>query len=93
MNKVYEWGTTTLGIAAAVKCLGAKYVRTDKSNPRSMVFYFTVPEDVSGLDKLLGELHFTFDEVERDYTNGELRVDAKAYYQALQDLKSIIHSN
>lgn len=92
MRDRYEWGTSVLGIAAAVKSLGAEYVRTDKTNSRSMVFYFCVPEDPAGLDKILGELHFTFDEVERDYTNGKLKVDAKAYYQALQDLKSVIHS-
>jgi hypothetical protein len=92
MTKDYEWGTPTLGIAAAIKSLGAKYVRTDKTNTRSMVFYFCVPEDVSGLDKILGEMHFTFDEVERDYINGDLRVDAKAMYTALNELKSVIHS-
>ena len=87
-----EWGTSTLGIAAAVKSLGAEYVRTDKSNTRSMVFYFCVPKDPSGLDKILGKLSFAFEDVERRYTNGSLPVDAKAYYQALQDLKSVIHS-
>lgn len=92
MTKDYEWGTSVLGVAAAVKALGAEYVRTDRTNTRSMVFYFCVPEDPSHLDKILGQLHFTFDEVERDYTNGKLKVDAKAYYQALQDLKSVIHS-
>jgi hypothetical protein len=92
MTNKYEWGTPTLGVAAAVKSLGAKYVRTDKTNPRSMVFYFCVPEDTSGLDKILGELHFTFDDVERDYINKDLRVDAQTFYQSLQDLKSVIHS-
>lgn len=92
MNNDDEWGTSALGVAAAVKSLGAEYVRTDKSNTRNMVFYFCVPEDVTGLDKIFGELKFNFSEVERDYTNGRLRVDARAYYQALQDLKSVIHS-
>lgn len=88
----YEWGTPSLGVAAAIKSLGAKYVRTDRTDTRNMVFYFSVPEDTSGLDKILGEMHFTFDEVERDYTNGDLRVDARAMYLALQDLKSVIHA-
>jgi len=92
MDKKYEWGTSNLALAATVKCLGAEYVRTDKTNTRSMVFYFCVPEDVTGLDKVLGSYQFQFADVERDYTNGKLRVEPKGYYQALQDLKSVIHS-
>lgn len=92
MNDEAEWGTKTLGVAAAVKSLGALYQRTDKTDPRNMVFYFTTPKDKSGIVSLLGALRFNFEDVERDYTNGRLKVDAKAFYQALQDLKSIIHS-
>ena len=92
MNKVFEWGTNTLALAATVLCLGAKYVRTDKSNPRSMVFYFTYPDDPTGMDKIFGVLQFSFDDVERDFTNNILKVSPKAYYNALSDLKSVIHS-
>jgi len=93
MTKNYEWGTSTLGIAATVKALGAEYVRCDKSNPRSMVFYFRVPDDTSGLEYMLGEFDFSFDVVAADYINGKwIRLSPKAYYQALNDLKSIIHS-
>lgn len=92
MTKRHEWGTPTLGVAAAVMALGAEYVRTDRTNPRSMVFYFCVPEDRSGLDKIFGELGFSFDEVERNYVNRQCKLpDAQAYYLALQNLKTVIH--
>lgn len=88
-----EWGTSVLALAATVKTLGAEYVRTDKTIPRSMVFYFCAPTDPTGLDKILGTLNFNFDEVERDFTNGKIRVNPKLYYNSLQDLKSVIHSS
>lgn len=35
-----EWGTSVINLAAAVMALGAEYNRTDKTDPRKMVFYF-----------------------------------------------------
>lgn len=96
MNDKEEWGTSTLALAATVKALGAQYVRVDKSNPKSMVFYFTHPSqgDYSGLSEILHlPLRFSFDDVEKDFTNDCIRIEPKKFYAALSDLKSVIHTS
>jgi len=93
MTDRIEWGTSSLGIAASVLALGADYVRTDKTDHRRMVFYFAVPNDKAHIERYLGNFKFDFELVEREYTNGNLWVDAKRLVQAMQDLKSVIHSS
>lgn len=92
MTDTYTWGTSTLGLAAAVKALGAEFVRVDKADPRRMVFYFVIPKDTYDLEKYFGNLKFNFSSVEIQWTNGNLQVNARRYFEALQDLKSVIHT-
>jgi len=87
-----EWGTSTIYLAAAVMALGAEYVRTDKSDARRMVFYFTIPEDKAGLEKYFGNLKFDFDSIEAQWTNATLNVNAVRFSESIQRLKSIVHS-
>lgn len=78
--------TQDLYLAAAFLALGAKYVGADKSNPRKMTFKFTsnlVEDD---------DQPFPFSTVERDWINRILLVNAKRYAEALQSMKSIVHS-
>ena len=88
MTETNIWGTSTLGLAAAVKALGAEFVKVDKTDSRRMVFYFTIPKDTYDLEKYFGNLKF----VEIQWTNGNLQVNARRYFEALQDLKSVIHT-
>ena len=92
MNDEHEWGTSTLGLAAAAISLGAKYSRADKSDKRRIIFYLTVPEDKTGLDRYFGKYRFNFEEVETAWMNRTLEVNAYEIVNALQDLKSVIHS-
>jgi hypothetical protein len=87
-----EWGSSTLGLAAAVKSLGAEFVRVDKSDSRRMIFYFVIPKDTLDLERYFGNLKFDFSSVEIQWTNGNLQVNARRYFEALQDLKSVIHT-
>lgn len=86
------WGTSTLGLAAAVKALGAEFTKVDKSDQRRMIFYFTIPKDTYDIEKYFGNLKFDFSSVEIQWTNGNLQVNARRYFEALQDLKSVIHT-
>ena len=90
--KADEWGTKTLGLAAAVKALGAEYRGVDKSDPRRMEFFFAIPKDTYDLERYFGNLKFDFQSVEIQWTNGNLQVNARRYFEALQDLKSVIHT-
>jgi hypothetical protein len=87
-----EWGSSTIGLAAAVMALGAEYNRTDKTDPRKMVFYFVIPDDKADMEKYFGNLKFDFESVERAWTNGTLMVNALRFSDALQRLKSVVHS-
>ena len=87
-----EWGTSVINLAAAVMALGAEYNRTDKTDPRKMVFYFVLPEDTADLEKYFGNLEFNFDAVERAWTNRTLNGNLCRYADALQSLKSVVHS-
>jgi hypothetical protein len=92
MNNSSDWGTSTLGLAAAVKALGAEFTKVDKTDSRRMVFYFAIPKDTYDLEKYFGNLKFDFSAVEIQWTNGNLQVNARRYFEALQDLKSVIHT-
>lgn len=92
MTNGEEWGTSVLGLSAAVLSLGAEYVRADKSDSRKIVFYFKTPEDKSGLEASFGRYNFNFEHVETEWTNEKLQVNATKYFAALQRLKSVIHS-
>lgn len=72
--------------------LGAEFNRADKENVRHMIFYFVIPEDTAGLEKYFGSLYFDFGSIERDWTNSTLMVNATRYKDALQRLKSVVHS-
>jgi len=92
MTDKIEWGTSSIYLAAAVKALGAEYNRTDKSDTRRMIFYFVIPDDKADVERYFGNLNFDFESVERAWTNRSLMVNASRYSEALQSLKSVVHS-
>ena len=87
-----EWGTSVINLAAACMALGLEYNRADKTNPRSMIFYLVVPDDKADLERFFGNLTFDFESVERSWTNRSLMVNASRYADAMQRLKSVVHS-
>ncbi len=82
-----EFGTPDIFLAAAYIALGAVYTRADKTNPKHMVFYFSYPEDESE-----EEPTFSFASIEQRWVNNSLLVNATRYKDALQRLKSVVHS-
>lgn len=93
MKDDHEWGTRDIGLAAAVRALGAEYDGADKNDPRKVEFFFKSPEDKSGFAEAIGEpLTFDFHLVEIQWMNDDLKVSARKYFTALRDLKSVIYS-
>lgn len=85
--------TKTLGLAAAWASLGANYESVDRTDPKHQEFTFS-PKAVSS-----GELGIALslpiqdlDFIEAQWVNKNLVVNAVDYYDALQRMKSLIHS-
>lgn len=84
--------TKDLYLAASYMALGAKYERTDKSDKRHMEFFFS-PKPLFETGTLSDTLKQDLDQIETDWVNGCVMVNAVQYKEALQRLKSIIHSD
>jgi len=94
MNKQYK--TKDIYMAAILLALGAKLEKTDRTDPRHQEFEFSTPETgiketddkqvkvQSGLD---------FECIETAYANADLMVNAVAFKEAIQRMKSLIHSS
>ena len=74
-----ETSTKDIYLAAAFITLGATYDGADKSDPRHMIFSFSG----DGVD---------LDEIETQWVNSQLRVNAVHFKNALQQMKAIVHS-
>ena len=84
--------TKTLGLAAAWSALGANYESVDRSDPKHQEFTFS-PRIVSSGELASIEVPTQdLDVIEAQWVNKTLQVNAVEYYDALQRLKSLIHS-
>jgi hypothetical protein len=82
--------TTDLYLAAAFLSLGAKLVNVNRDEPRHMVFEFEyVKFDSSILQNAVNNL----DVIENDWTNDTLMINATAYKDAIQKMKSVVHTS
>lgn len=86
--------TKDVRLAAAYMALGAKYEKTDKSDPKHMEFYFSPKTfDSPVLADAAKNLDIqNLDAIESAWANKTLIVNAYEYADAYQRIKSIIHS-
>ena len=73
-----EYTTTDLGLSAALLTVGFELVSLNKQNPNKVVFIFSRK---TGIDKTI-----------KSYWNGDLKVDAQGYFNAIKRLKNQIYS-
>lgn len=96
--------TTDIYLAAAFLSLGAKLDKTDKSDPRHMVFQFSspmrpAPPALTGVSGNTVNLPFTqiptmdLDALENQWVNRSLTVNAFEFAEALKRMKSLVHSH
>ena len=84
--------TKDLYLASAFLSLGAEYNGVDKTDSRHMIFHF-LPRKVS-----TGELSKIdvptqdLDDIETQWVNGNLLVNAVAFADAIKRMKSVVHS-
>lgn len=84
--------TKTLGLAAAWASLGANYESVDRTDPKHQEFTFSPRAVSSGELALLTIPTQDLDAIEAQWVNKTLQVNAVDYYDALQRMKSLIHS-
>lgn len=83
--------TKDLYLAAAWLTLGAKHEKTDKTDSRHMIFYFS-PKAIGETGELKDIPAMDLEKIEADWVNGCVMVNAVTYKEALQRLKAVIHS-
>lgn len=90
--------TTDIYLAAAFLSLGAKLDKTDKSDPRHMIFQFSSPTTTTV--KLAGQelqtnvaVPMDLDTLENQWVNRTLMVNAFEFAEALKRMKSLVHSH
>lgn len=87
--------TSALNMAAAFLAKGAVLVGTDKADPKHMVFCLEVPKQPEEVlpEKVSEKIdEASLDAWETQWANDTLMVHARRYSEALQTLKSIVHS-
>jgi hypothetical protein len=96
--------TTSIYMTAAFLALGAKLEDIDKTDPKHMIFSlsdgstepvvaFKLPDgnnDTSTITYTISEYNLSV--WEKSWANGTLMVNAVKYMEAIQRLKSIVHS-
>lgn len=101
-NKKFKC-TTAIGLAASFLAMGAKLESVDKSDPKHMVFCFSDSEisffvdgttisDSTNNTVLSAVSRNNLDVWETQWANESLVVNAVKFWNAVQRLKSIIHS-
>lgn len=101
-NKKFKC-TTAIGLAASLMAKGAKLESVDKSDPKHMVFCFsdgstagvtsTIIDGVTTTVSVLADVaKHNLDVWETAWANETLEVNAVKFWNAVQRLKSIIHS-
>lgn len=92
MNRKLKY-TTSLGVAAALLSKGAVLEDINKSDPRHMVFGFSdgsASPDNTAVDAAISSNNL--DVWEKAWANETLEVNAVKFMNALNRLKSVIHS-
>lgn len=74
-----QFSTKDIYLCSALIALGARYDSADRTDPRHIIFYL-IP---NGLD---------IDSAHTQWVNNELMVNAVSFKNALQQMKSVIHS-
>jgi hypothetical protein len=87
--------TKDIYLSAAWLALGAKYERVDRSEPRHMEFFFSSGEDhvsepARGTLVIMRDVDLEL--IEKQWANAELVVNAVKFKEALQRMKSLVHS-
>lgn len=85
-----EKSTKDLYLAAAYLALGAEYLRTDRADPKNMIFWFAPKkfDSVSLPEAPVQDL----DRMEAQWVNDTLVVSAVKYAAAIKHMKSLVHS-
>ena len=84
--------TSDIYLAAALLSLGAKLENTNKDDPRHMEFEFSSPSDFqTGALRDLTEK--SLDDLESQWVNRTLSVNAFDFAEAIKRMKSIVHSS
>lgn len=97
--------TTDIYFAAALLSLGAKLEKTDREDPRHMVFSFSTPKvqkfesqflpgsiSVGGTQSIAMVDKLDLEKLENEWVNKTLTVNAFEFAEALKRMKSIVHS-
>lgn len=87
--------TKDIYLASVILALGGKLDHTDKTDPRHQEFHFSpVGEDifVDNSSPLTISHSLDFEQIETDYANADLMINAVKFKEALQRMKSVIHS-
>lgn len=82
--------TTDVYLAATLLALGYKLENVDRKDPRHMKFEFGLPVKTGGLGELA---HAGLLDVETQWANRTLMVNAFDQAEAIKRMKSIIHSS
>lgn len=67
---------------------GVELIRVDKTDPRHMEFVFEKPD----LPNIVGMSTLTLDDIEMQWVNNELSGNFTDFKNAIQRMKSVIHS-
>lgn len=91
--------TTDIYFAAVLLSMGARLEKTDRTDPRHMVFHFSSP--TKPLPLALTGNHSTIelaptvdlDKAETDWVNRTLSINAYELCEAVKRMKSIVHTH
>jgi hypothetical protein len=86
--------TKDIYLSAAWLSLGAKYEKVDRTDPRHMEFFFSSGVDAVSTEngKLSVSREIDLENIENQWANAELMVNATKFKEALQRMKAIVHS-
>ena len=89
--------TRDIYLAAAWMAMGAKYEGVDKTDPRHQEFTFSstssphLPENQ--YDSITIEYEPDLEDIQKKWVNSDLMINAVDFKNAIQRMKSIIHSS
>jgi len=75
-----KFSTKDIYLAAAIIAFGGEYIGADKSEPRHMEFQFRIGDSVD------------LDDIHTQWVNQTLKINAVAFKNAIQQMKSVVHS-
>lgn len=84
--------TTDIYLAAAMLSLGARLDGVDKSDPRHMEFTIIAKDTKFESNNLPTPEPMDLESIEKQWVNGTLMINAVSFKDAIQRMKSVIHS-